>query len=174
MILKVLAVLVLLIVAILIFAATKPDIFHIQRSIQVQGPPEKIFPLINDFHNWPQWEPQDSDPVIKRTFDGAESGVGAMSDWSGAGRTGAGHMAITESAAPQSVTVDVEWKRPFAAHNINRFTLEPDGSATKVTWSMQGPNHYMMKLMSVFTNMDRMMGAHFDDGLAKMKAAAEK
>ena len=62
MILKVLAVLVLLIVAILIFAATKPDIFHIQRSINIQAPAEKIFPLINDFHNWPQWEPAGQRP----------------------------------------------------------------------------------------------------------------
>jgi uncharacterized protein YndB with AHSA1/START domain len=174
MILKVLGVLVVLIVAVLILAATKPDRFHIQRSIDIQAPAEKIFPLINDLHNWPQWEPQDSDPTMKRTFTGAESGVGAMSDWRGAGRTGAGHIAITESTAPESVTVDVEWKRPFAVHNINQFTLEPGGSGTNVTWTMQGPNLYVMKLMSVFTNMDRMMGAHFDEGLTKLKAAAEK
>ena len=39
---------------------------------------------------------------------------------------------------------------------------------------MHGPNLYMMKLMSVFKNMDRMMGEHFEDGLAKLRLAAEK
>ena len=62
---------------------------------------------------------------MKRTFSGAERGAGAMSDWSGAGRTGAGHMAITEATAPRSVTVAVDWQRPFAARNINQFTLDP-------------------------------------------------
>jgi uncharacterized protein YndB with AHSA1/START domain len=174
MILKGLGVLVVLIAGVLIFAATKPGTFHIQRSVDIQAPPDKVFSLINNFHNWPQWEPQDNDPTMKRTFSGTESGVGAMSDWSGAGRTGAGHMAITESTTPSSVIVAVDWQRPFTARNINQFTLEPEGSGTKATWSMQGPNLYMMKLMSVFTNMDRMMGEHFEEGLAKLKVAAEK
>ncbi len=96
MILKIIVVIVVLLAAILLFAATKPDTFRIQRSLVIQAPPEKIFPLINDLHNWPQWAPQDrEDSTMKRTFSGAESGVGAMSDWSGTGQTGAGHMAIT-------------------------------------------------------------------------------
>ena len=175
MILKIFAVIIVLIAAILVFAATKPDTFRIQRSIVIQAPPEKIFPLINDLHNWPQWAPQDrEDPAIKRSFSGPQSGVGATSDWSGAGRTGAGRMVITESTAPKSIAVDVDWSRPFAARNINEFTLEPDGASTKVTWSMHGPNLYMMKLMSVFTNMDRMMGQHFDSGLQNLKQVAER
>lgn len=28
-------------------------------------------------------------------------------------------------------------------------------------WSMTGPNLFIMTLMSVFTNLDRMMGEHF-------------
>ena len=173
MILKIVVAIVVLLAAILLFAATKPDIFRIQRSLVIQAPAEKIFPLINDLHNWPQWAPQDrEDSTMKRTFSGAESGVGAMSGWSGTGQTGAGRMAITESTPAKSVTVDVDWRRPFAARNINEFTLDPDGASTKVTWSMHGPNLYMMKLMSVFTNMDRMMGQHFESGLANLKQAA--
>ena len=42
---------VLLIVAVLIIAATRPDTFRVQRSIRIQAPPEKIFPLINDLHH---------------------------------------------------------------------------------------------------------------------------
>jgi len=32
----------------------------------------------------------------------------------------------------------------------------------------------MLKVMSVFMNMDRFMGKHFEQGLANLKAAAEK
>ena len=97
-----------------------------------------------------------------------------MSSWSGTGKTGTGTMTIAESLPPRTVTIAVDWTKPFAVRNINQFTLEPDGPGTKTTWSMQGPNLYMMKLMSVFTNMDRMMGKHFEEGLANLKAVAEK
>ena len=125
MILKIVVAVVVLLAAILLFAATKPDTFRIQRSLVIQAPPGKISPLINDFHNWPQWAPQDrEDATMKRTFGGAESGVGATSDWSGIGQTGAGRMEIAASTPSKSVIVDVDWRRPFAALNINEFTLE--------------------------------------------------
>jgi hypothetical protein len=42
-----------------------------------------------------------------------------------------------------------------------------------VTWSMSGPNRFIMKAMSIFVDMDRMMGQHFNQGLAALKAVAE-
>ena len=175
MVLKILALIALLVAAVLLFAATKPGTFHIQRSIAIQAPPQKIFALINNLHNWPLWEPQDkTEASMKRSFSGLDSGPGAISDWSGAGSTGAGRMIITESVPPQRVIVQVDWQKPFAARNLNQFTLEPDSTSTRVTWSMQGPNLYIMKLMSVFTDMDRMMGEHFETGLSNLKSVAER
>jgi hypothetical protein len=56
---------------------------------------------------------------------------------------------------------------------VNEFVLEPDVSATRVTWTMKGPNLFMMKIMSIFVNMDRMMGKHFETGLNNLKKVAE-
>src|SRR5580704_12500697 len=163
-----------LIAGVLIFAATRPDLIRIERSTTINAPPEKIFPFIDDFHNWSQWAPQDKEDItVKRTFSGSASGEGAVSDWTGTGNTGRGRMSITRSVPPTNVSVLVDWVKPFQAHNLNEFTLEPQGAATKVTWTMQGTNVYMMKLMSVFTNMDHFMGKHFEDGFANLKAAAE-
>ncbi len=115
--------------AILILAATKPDSFRIERSVTIQASAEKIFPLINDFHNWSQWAPQDrEDPSIKRTYSGPASGVGAVSEWSSSGKAGSGTMSITESAPGSRVVIDVHFVKPFAAHNVNVFTLEPGGN----------------------------------------------
>jgi carbon monoxide dehydrogenase subunit G len=175
MLLKIFLGIVIVIASILVFAATKPNTFRVERSIEIEAAPEKVFPLINDFHQWPQWAPQDrEDPAMKRTYSGDESGVGAISDWSGMGQTGAGRMTITESEAPVLVTVQADWRRPFVTRNINQFRLEPQGNVTRVTWSMQGKNLYMMKVMGIFVNMDKMMGRHFEDGLANLKSAAEK
>jgi hypothetical protein len=43
--------------AILIFAATKPDTFRVQRTATIKAPPEKIFPLINDYRSWTSCRP---------------------------------------------------------------------------------------------------------------------
>ena len=48
---------VVLIVAVLVFAATRPDTFRVQRSSNVNAPPEKIFAFIDDLQNWRAWSP---------------------------------------------------------------------------------------------------------------------
>ena len=175
MALRILLIVVVIVAAILIYAATKPGTFKIERSIVIQAPAEKIFPLINDFHNWNQWAPQDKeDPTTMRTYSGAASGAGAVAEWTSTGQAGSGRMSITESVALKRVVIDVYFVKPFAAHNVNEFRLEPEGGATRVIWTMQGKNLYVMKVMSVFVNMDRMMGRHFESGLRNLKAAAER
>jgi hypothetical protein len=57
---------------------------------------------------------------------------------------------------------------------VNDFVLESTETSTKVTWTMQGPNLYVMRIMGVFVNMDRTMGKHFETGLANLKAVAEQ
>jgi uncharacterized protein YndB with AHSA1/START domain len=170
------AVIIVVVVAvILITASTRPGTLRIERSVVIQAPAGKIFPLINDFHNWSQWAPQDKeDPTTRRTYSGPASGVGAAAEWTSSGIAGSGRMSITESAPPSRVAITVDFVKPFAAHNVNVFTLEPEGSSTKVIWSMQGTNRYFMKVMSIFVNMDRMMGRHFENGLENLKAAAER
>ena len=181
MILRIVIIVAVAIAAVLafvvLFAATKPNTFRVQRSVTIDAAPEKIFPLIDDFHNWPGWAPQDKeDPSMKRTNSGAASGTGAVSDWDSSGSAGKGRMSIIESTPPTRVEVKVDFVTPFAAHNFNEFILEPtlgSGPATKVTWTMQGSNLYVMKLMSTFMNMDRVMGKHFESGLNHLKKAAE-
>lgn len=164
-----------LIAAILIFAANKPNTFRIQRSILIQAPPDKVFVLIDNLHNWSRWAPQDrEDRALNRTFSGAPSGTGAISNWEGKGSSGKGRMLISESAPPSKITIQVDFEKPFAAHNINEFVLEPAGEQTNVTWTMHGPNLFIMKLMSVFANIDKTMGKHFEDGLQNLKAVAEQ
>ena len=45
-------ILAIAIAVVLILAATKPNTLRVQRAISIKAPPERIFPLINDFHQW--------------------------------------------------------------------------------------------------------------------------
>jgi uncharacterized protein YndB with AHSA1/START domain len=174
MILKILLSLAVPIALILLFASTRTDTFRVERSLSIAAPPEKIFALIDSFHNWSRWAPQDKeDATMKRTYRGPVSGAGAISEWQSSGSAGRGRMSITESARPTRIVIQTDFVKPFEAHNVNQFLLEPAGAGTKVTWTMQGSNLYFMKVMGVFVNMDRMMGKHFEAGLHNLKAVAE-
>jgi hypothetical protein len=173
--LEVALVIVVLVVAVLIFAATKPNTFRVYRSASINARPEKIFPFINDFRNWGAWSPYESkDPTMKRTYSGATNGKGAVYGWQGNKNVGEGRMEIAEVSPPFSVRLKLDFVRPFEAHNTVDFTLKDTGRATIVTWSMQGPLPYLAKVMHVLINMDRMVGKDFETGLTNLKAVAEK
>jgi uncharacterized protein YndB with AHSA1/START domain len=168
-------VLLVAVAAVLIYAATKPDTFRIQRAMSVNAPPEKVFALINDFRRWTVWSPWEKmDPALQRTYSGTASGQGAVYAWEGNRKVGAGRMEITDAPSPSKVTIKLDFLRPFEAHNVAEFTLEPKGDATTVTWAMHGPNLFVGKVMSIFVDMDRMIGKDFETGLANLKAAAEQ
>ena len=169
------AVLVLGIVIVLILAAMKPDQFRVQRTTAIKAPPDKIFPLINDFKAWPAWSPYETkDPDMKRTYGPTTAGKGATYAWDGNGNVGGGNMLITDAPAPSKVALDLNMTRPMTAHNKVEFTLVPAGDTTTVTWAMRGDTPYFAKVIHVFFNMDKMVGGDFEAGLAKLKAAAEK
>ena len=160
---------------VLILAATKPDTFSVQRVTTVSAPPEKIFPLINDFHQWGTWSPwENKDPAMKRTYSGAGSGKGAVYAWDGNKNVGTGRMEILEVSATSKIVIKLDFFKPFEAHNTAEFTMLPQGDATSLTWLMHGPAPFMSKVMQVFMNMDKMIGKDFEAGLAKLKKLTER
>lgn len=168
------AVIVIGIAIVLVLAAMKPDTFTIRRSLAINTPPERIFPLISDFKRWGAWSPwEKKDPQMKRSFSGPESGLGSIYAWEGDKNVGQGRMEIVEATAPGKVALKLDFIKPFEAHNVVTFALEPQGSATNVTWTMTGPTPFFAKIFHVFMNMDRMVGGDMETGLAALKAAAE-
>ena len=167
-------VLVVAMIAILVFAALKPATYHVERSMTIAATPDKISPLLDDFHNWNQWSPWAKlDPNMRVTYSGPSAGPGAVYEWEGNSKVGKGRMEIL-SAQPTLTSIKLDFYSPFASQNHTDFVLEPEGSSTRVTWKMDGPNSFASKLMSVFVSMDKMIGKDFDTGLNQLKSAAEK
>jgi hypothetical protein len=170
-------VIIVLVVAagILIYAATRPDDFRVQRSAAIKAPPDKIYALITDLHAWGAWSPYEKkDPAMKRTFSGAASGKGAVYEWDGNKNVGTGRMEIIEASAPSKVTIKLDFLKPFEGHHTAEFSMVPSADSTTVTWAMYGSSPFMMKVMGTFMNMDRMIGDDFAVGLANLKAVTEK
>ncbi|MBL8569396.1 MAG: SRPBCC family protein [Phreatobacter sp.] len=159
------------VVLVLVIAARKPDRFRTERSALIDASAERIFPMINDFRAWPTWSPwEKKDPDMKRSLSGAASGPGSIYAWDGNRNIGAGRMEILDVAAPERVTIQLDFFRPFKARNTAEFTLKPEGAGTRVTWAMFGPQPFVGKLISMFIDCDRMVGKEFETGLANLKA----
>jgi hypothetical protein len=170
----ILAILIAIVLLVIVYASTtRPDTFTYVRSTEINAPAEKISPLVSDFKQWRAWSPyEDRDPSLKRTYSGNPSGVGAVYAWEGDRNVGAGRMEIVEST-PRNVRIQLDFFAPFKANNMAEFTFAPKGNATEVVWSMTGKNVLLGKVMSVFMDMDKMIGNDFANGLAAMKATAE-
>jgi hypothetical protein len=170
------AVLIALVIGIvLVLAARKRKVFSVQRAIDIQASPDKIFPLINNFHQWYLWSPYENrDRDMKRDFSGAESGKGAIYAWEGNKNVGSGRMEILETSAPQQIIIKLDFFKPFEGHNTAEFTMLPQGNATRVTWLMHGPAVCMSRIMQVFMDLDNMVGKDFEAGLVNLKQVVER
>ena len=169
---KIAIVLALILAGVAVFVATRPADFRIVRTRTVAAPPDAVHAYVNDFHKWREWSPWEKlDPAMKRDYSGAPAGTGAAYHWSGNDDVGEGHMTITDSRPAQSVTIRLEFLKPFAATNTTQFDFAPSGSGTQVTWAMNGHNNFMAKAFSAFMDMDKMVGSDFEKGLAGLDAA---
>lgn len=164
----------LLVTALLVYAATKPDDFRIERRTTINAPPEKISAYLTDFKLWTAWSPwEEKDPAMKRTYSGLTSGKGAVYEWVGNKNVGTGRMEILD-VQPLKVTIKLEFLAPYEARNTAEFAMQVQGDSTQLTWAMFGPSNYLSKVMTTLFSMDKMLGPDFESGLTKLKVAAEK
>lgn len=156
-----------------LYVSTRPSSSRIERSLTIHTSPAVLYGLINDFHQWSAWSPWEKmDPAMKKTYEGAESGVGAVYGWTGNSKVGQGSMAIVDSTPESRVEIAMTFLKPFPSASTVIFTLEPEGAATRVTWAMEGARPFMVKAMAVFMDMDALIGKDFAAGLAALRDAA--
>jgi uncharacterized protein YndB with AHSA1/START domain len=174
MLIKILIAVIVIIAAILIYAATRPDTLHVERSISIKAPQEKLFAIINDFHQWNEWTPYNKDPAMKKTYSGSANGKGAVYAWEGNKDVGQGEITITDTTPPKEIVFALHMIKPFEGRNHVVFSLDAKRDSTTVTWTLEDRHTYFMKVMSLFINLDKMIGGDFEVGLAKLKTVAEK
>lgn len=166
--------LVLAIIVIVVLASKKPNVFHVESSTVINAGAEKIHPLIENLGHWKSWSPFEKlDPNMKKEFTGPECGVGAVQTWEGNSRAGAGRLEVIGSTPNSQVLIKLNFYKPFKAENQANFSLVPEDDATKVTWSMEGPNPFPTKVMRTLIDLDGMLVKDFAEGLANLKKVVE-
>src|SRR5262245_14321196 len=168
-----LAAILVLIGVFLVYAATRPADFHVERTAMLSASPSALFEHVNNHHKFNAWNPfLKLDPNVKNTYSGPESGVGAVCSWDGNSNVGAGSCTIIESKPGELVRYRMDWKRPMEGTATVDFTFKPEGDKTVVTWAMYGKNNFMGKVMSVFMDCDKMCGPQFEKGLSNLGEVA--
>lgn len=174
MIKKILLILVALIAIVCIAAAFQSDDMRVTRSTTIAAPPEAVFKVVNDFHQWHIWSPWSKlDPNMKKSFEGPAEGVGAVYKWSGNNEVGEGSTTLVESKPNEKVAMKLAFVRPMEGVSDVQFTFVPEGSGTKVTWDMQSKKPFIAKVVGMFMDCEKMCGDQFNEGLANLKKHVE-
>jgi len=161
--------------ALLFMASRKPDTFSVTRKASMAATPEAVFAQVNDLVAWQAWSPwAKKDPNAKAIFGTVTAGEGATFRWEGNNKVGIGTMTIVESQPFETIRFRLDFEKPFKATNAAEFRFQSDGNGiTVVVWTMTGHANLMSKVMDTLMNMDKMVGADFEQGLANLKAIVE-
>ena len=149
-----------------------PSSFSVQRSIEINAPPKKIYDLIVEPKKWQQWSVwTQRDPNMRITYSGPPFGMGAKWSWVSKSE-GSGSMQLTRVEPDKRVEYSIFFPE-FGMRSTGAIAIAPAGERTRVTWSTAGdvgPNP-LKRYLAVM--MDRMVGPDFEAGLENLKALAE-
>lgn len=169
---KVLIILGVIIALIVIVGFLLPTTYHVERTRVVAAPPEALYAVVNDFKQWPKWDPwAGKDATMKYTYEGSPTGVGAVQHYTSE-NSGEGTIRIVESEPGRMVKMEMDFKMGDEKLPTATYTFEPIGDGkTKVTWSMDGETA-MRPIGSYFgLMMDSMIGGDFERGLENLDRA---
>jgi len=159
--------------------ATRRSTYHVERKLEVAAPADLVFGVLNDLHQFAgvlvlfgsPWETLD--PNMRKTFEGPAAGVGQSYAWSGK-KVGKGKMTIEESVPGQKVGMKLVFVKPMESTATCALTLARTPTGSFVTWSMDGKHNFIGKAFGMFMDMDNMLGADIEKGLAQLKSVAEE
>jgi uncharacterized protein YndB with AHSA1/START domain len=150
-----------------------PSRFDVQRSAVINAPPDKVYDLIADPRNWKKWGAWNlRDPNMDVSYFGPPFGQGARWSWKSKSE-GNGTMTFTRVEPDRRVEYSLALP-DFGLKSGGAFAIEKTSAGTRVTWSNAGDvgSHPLKHYFAFF--MDRLVGPDFEQGLANLKALAEK
>ena len=159
-----------LLMGLIVLIFVQPDEVRVQRSATVSASVGDVFPLINDFANFPSWSPwQELDPGINVATSDPSSGPGAWYTWEGNDDVGKGKMTNLATVDNTSVSQDLAFLEPFESNAKVLLEVKAVDGGTEVTWTMDIEQGFVAKGMSLVMDMDQMVGGDFERGLTNLQ-----
>src|SRR6478735_423944 len=114
-----------------------PSGFSVQRSVEIEAAPRKIYDLIVEPKRWKDWSVWTRrDPDMQITYSGPPFGVGAKWSWVSKSE-GSGTMEFTRVEPDRAVEYALTFPE-YKMKSTGVLRLEPAGKATRITWSNSG------------------------------------
>ncbi len=169
---KVLYVIIGLVVIYFILCLVGPKDATVVRSTNITASVDVVKAKMADLKFFQeQWSPwSERDPQMKVTYLGEMGQPGYGYSWVGNDEVGTGTLQITGVSGDTLLQ-----KLTFEGMGDSKtfFVVNGKEAGTNVTWGIQMDFAFMSRAIMLFMNMDKMMGADFESGLAKLKKAIE-
>lgn len=168
---------IILSVLYIVLCFTGPEKFVTSKSIEIKAAPEVVFVEVTDFSKWPAWSPwQQMDPTLKNTYTGTPGMVGHSNAWSGE-EMGEGSQTITLISQPDAGSYKVSTELKFQQWDgvsVSEFMIEPSGTGSKVTWTMEGSNiSFLFRGLMVILGAQKSLDKDYETGLNNLRPIVE-
>lgn len=179
---KILGVALLLLFGVYLVACIMgPKKLTIERSITIDAPVEKVFPLISSMEEQHKWSPwAEKEPNAKYTYEGEKGAVGSVYSWEGTPEiTGSGTQTIQAVKANERIDTRIAFTVPETGEADAYVVVKPnDNGGTEATWGfatdkLPFPARGPALLMGAQGQMEEMLGADYEKGLENLKKLAE-
>ncbi|QIG51674.1 SRPBCC family protein [Nordella sp. HKS 07] len=145
----------------------------VERQITIAAPPDKVFAIVGDLKRFKEFSPwAEIDPGLHYSFEGPETGIGQKMSWTSDNpQLGSGSQTVVDYQPNKRFATTLDFGGRGSA--IAYLDFVPVANDTRVTWGLKtllrNPLERWMGLL-----YDRTFGPDNAEGLAKLKALAEK
>ena len=145
--------------------------YHVQRSIEINASPRKVFETVSDFGTWTTWSPWlCAEPDANVTVTENSSAVGSVYSWEGE-LVGQGEIEHQELQPGRLIEDEIRFVKPFKSRSGVTFEMAPAGEGTRLTWHMRGSLPWFLFWMR--SQMEVFIGMDYDRGLGMLKELME-
>jgi len=148
---------------------------HLERSITINAPAEKVFKVVNSFSNNKHWSPWfQIDPDMTVVYSGPKSGVGAKYSWESEDpNVGTGKQEIFEVKENELVNTIMSFGEMTGMYSASFILKRIDGNTTEVTWTYDGSAQATMEKFFIDYMVEPMLGPMYEQGVEDLKTYIE-
>ena len=150
--------------------------YTVQRETEIDAAPGTVFNYVKFVKNtahFSKWVMQDSDS--RKEYVGTDGTVGFVFKWdSDDKQVGKGEQEIIAINEGGRIEFEIRFIKPFEGRSIAWMeTIAISEHRTRLTWVFNGKMKYPMNIITLFMNMDKVLGNDMEISLENLKNILE-
>jgi hypothetical protein len=152
-----------------------PKHFEMQRSAKIDIDTNTLFEYLANFENmkdWSSWAEMDLN--TRYDYYGNPGTEGHGYTWKGNNDVGSGTMYYNSMEPGKKLGWNLEFVEPFESTAQGEFVLNASGNQTELIWKFETEYGHFESVLMALMNMEKMLGADFEKGLANLQKLAKE